>query len=125
MHKSLVAWSGRACRRDSIPVRCVIQSASKPNRAANSLFDTTVSGTYEPHEMICTPRRLRVRRLKRRPPAVAGVRCGMSRGLGNVMFDEGGAADTATPWEMFSKDMNPIPRGVAWRPIERVIESPP
>ncbi len=78
MHRSLVAWSGRAWRRDSIPVRCVIQSASNPNRCANSALLTTTSGTYDPQETTCTPNSVCVRRLLRRPPAAA-ARWGASR----------------------------------------------
>src|SRR5579863_3564511 len=104
-----------------MPVRWVIQLASKPNRTASSSFVTTLSGTYDPQETICTPNSERVRRLKRRPPAVAGVRCGRSRGVGTGVLDEtvfdeividvtGGAA-TALPCDMFSKDMNPDSTG--------------
>jgi hypothetical protein len=80
-----------------------------------------MSGTYEPHETICTPSKERVRRLKRRPPDEAGVRWGSSRGVGTGKLDETDAADTAAPWEMFSKDMNPYSTGSRLTAVEAVI----
>jgi hypothetical protein len=41
--------------------------------------------------------------------------------VGNGVLDETGGAETATPWEMFSKDMNPDSTGSRMTAVEAVI----